>query len=253
LRDNPLAHSVELVHMYFASPTILSDKTLIPNTSDCNMFVLIWLTFGRAILTSATAICWTALGAIAPNDQPCYPVDQKHSLCCPSGTICSKNKLCILPVGGQAHRGTCSDRNWGRDCPHFCLNEHPGDDGLTGVNMTLCTTTPTSTTYCCNDWPGRPCDCTNPNVPKTTLELFKPIATPTAENAEIAKSAEETEFHYDIPWNTVGPILATVLSLLVLGMLVYLARTFYLAPRKEDSTWNHSFWSTPQVWRILLE
>lgn len=205
------------------------------------MLFLAWLTFGRAILTSGTATCWTALGAIAPNDQPCYPDQPKHSLCCPTGSICSANKLCILPSGGQAHRGTCTDRSWGRECPHFCISEHSGGDGLTGVNMTQCNTTPTSTTYCCDDWMGRACDCTNLNIPKTTLELFKPLAIIPAKNVEVSESAEEPDYQYDIPWNTVGPILATIMSILLLGMLVYLARYFYLSLRKKDPTRNHSF------------
>ena len=206
------------------------------------LFFLIWITFGRLLLSSAfnTPICYTSVGTIAPNDQACHPDDPKHSVCCPAGAICSANKVCILP-NGLAHRGSCTDRTWGRECPHFCLSEHTGNDGLTGVNMTLCHTNPTSTAYCCNDWTGRSCDCKNGNLPQVTLELFSPVAIIAAENTETAKSSEGIIDLYDIPWNTVGPILASIMSLMLLSMLLYLARSFYLSSRKKDPTRNHSF------------
>lgn len=205
------------------------------------MFILIWLTFGTMALAAASATCWTAAGQVAPNDEPCYAEDPKHSVCCPAGAVCSANKLCILPYGGQAYRGSCTDRTWGRECPHFCLSEHTGDDGLTGVNMTLCRTNLSSTTYCCNDWTGRRCDCSNTNTPKVTLELFRPMATLATENSATAESAKDKFIYYDIPWNTVRPILVTVMSLCIFSMLVYLARMTYIAKRKKDPKRNDSF------------
>src|ERR1700733_12999635 len=100
------------------------------------MLILIWIILSKVAAQTPTANCWTAARQLAPNDEPCYSNDPKHSVCCPAGAICSSNKLCVLPNGGQVHRGSCTDRSWGRECPHFCLSEHTGDDGLTGVNMT---------------------------------------------------------------------------------------------------------------------
>lgn len=200
------------------------------------MFILIWFAFGGVARASLSSTCWTAAGQVAPDDEPCYPDNPKHSVCCPAGSVCSANKLCILQYGGQAHRGSCTDRTWGRECPHFCLSEHTGDDGLTGVNMTICQTDRSSTTYCCNDWTGRRCDCANTNTPRVILNLFEPLATIAAENPDIAQNGEYTSTLNDIPWNTVGPVLIAVMTLCILSMLLYLVRMTYIAKRAKDST-----------------
>lgn len=200
------------------------------------MFILIWFTFGGFARAAISSTCWTAAGQVAPHDEPCYPGNPKHSVCCPAGAVCSANKICILPYGGQAHRGSCTDRTWGRECPHFCLSEHTGDDGLTGVNMTICQTDRSSTTYCCNDWTGRRCDCANTNTPRVILNLFEPLATIAADNADIAQTGEYASTLNDIPWNTVGAVLVAVMTLCILSMLLYLVRMTYIAKGAKDPT-----------------
>lgn len=204
------------------------------------MFLLIWFTFGVAARAATTPTCWTALGQVAPNDKPYYSENIKHSVCCHAGAICSANKLCILPNGGQVQRGSCTDRTWGRECSHFCLNEHSGDDRLTGFTMTICATDMGSTKYCCNDWTGRRCDCKNPNTPKVTLNLFQPIVRLAAEIAEKSDSGNGATLYRDIPWNTVGSLLITIMGICILSMLLYLARLTYITNRERDPTRNHS-------------
>ena len=217
-------------------------------------FILSILAPSSAISTS-TPSCWTAAGQIAPNDSPCYPSNPnsssstQHSVCCPPSSICSPNKLCILPSSasstGQAHRGSCTDHTWASSaCPQFCLSEHTGDDGLTGVNMTVCAAEGREgiTSYCCNDWTGRRCDCGDARTKRVVLGVGGVVGTVEAENAYVAQMAEGKGSRSGIPWNTVGPVLVAVMGLGILSMLLYLARMVYVAhrSRRDDRTRNPS-------------
>jgi hypothetical protein len=72
------------------------------------------------------------------------------------------------------------------------------------------------------------------------LNLFEPLATIAAENADIAQTGEYTSTLNDIPWNTVGPVLVAVMMLCILSMLLYLVRMTYVAKRARDPTCNSS-------------
>ena len=102
--------------------------------------------------------------------------------------------------------------------------------------MTICQTDRSSTTYCCNDWTGRRCDCANTNTPRVILNLFEPLATIAADNADIAQTGEYASTLNDIPWNTVGAVLVAVMTLCILSMLLYLVRMTYIAKGAKDPT-----------------
>ena len=116
--------------------------------------------------------------------------------------------------------------------------------------MTVCETGRENTTYCCNDWTGRRCDCNDGRTPRVTLGLFEAVVTiaPAAAVGEKGKGEGDVDGQDGegkkrgggIPWDTVGPVLVAVVGLGIVGMLLYLARIVYVAHRRKDPTRNPS-------------
>ena len=126
----------------------------------------------------------TTHSAIA--QQQCYKSDGSNStdtqcstwsLCCPCGTTCYDNGMCVPYTQGGILQtnltllGTCVDRNWGSDCPQFCkttTNAGSGEDNHKDANryMVQCSQEYSRIdhafqrfkNYCCD---GVACSCPN--------------------------------------------------------------------------------------------
>jgi hypothetical protein len=219
---------------------------------------ILFTILAAAAQSSASAQCHSPDGTISPLDQPCYP-SASESFCCPPSSICSGNKLCILP-GGQALRGSCTDPSFSSvACPNFCLHKGAGLRHSAGLNMTLCQTEPDSTTYCCNEGSGEACDCSAKNSRKITLHLFNPVTTispvdrsiPSASlikakvSSGAAAASTSTRFlqrpvhqveRWFIPWKTLGPILLAILVVLFFALVLFLIRRACLTGRRREAT-----------------
>lgn len=102
--------------------------------------------------------------------------------------------------------------------------------------MTICSTGRVTTTYCCNDWAGRRCDCSYQDTPRVILDLLQPVATIAAKNALEGSTATTTP--NDIHWNAVRPVLVAGMTLCILSMLLYLGRMTYIAKRRGDPSYR---------------
>jgi hypothetical protein len=198
---------------------------------------ILFAIIATAAQCSASAQCHSPDGTISPLDKPCYP-PASDSFCCPPSSICSSNKLCILP-GGQALRGSCTDPSFSSAaCPNFCLHKGAGLQHSASLNMTLCETDPDSTTYCCNEGSGEACDCSAKNSCQVTLNLFNPVTNispvePSVPSASLIKvkvssgaAATSTSSRFLqrpvhqverwlTSWKALGPILLAILLALL--------------------------------------
>lgn len=80
--------------------------------------------FLKSALTQAQAqaqeqqICYFPDGETpSPEDVPCNST-ATASACCNKSNMCMDNGLCLF--NGVMSRGSCTDKNWGPDCPDFC-------------------------------------------------------------------------------------------------------------------------------------
>ncbi|KAI1370148.1 hypothetical protein F4677DRAFT_439169 [Hypoxylon crocopeplum] len=96
-------------------------------------------------ILSCDAQCYLPNGEETDNF-PCDPYSTVGP-CCGGGlgASCLSNKLCSSPEGNII-RGSCSDPNWGFDCPRYCMNEATG-----GTDLISCSNvTHSDTSYCCD-------------------------------------------------------------------------------------------------------
>ncbi|PYI11276.1 hypothetical protein BO78DRAFT_425790 [Aspergillus sclerotiicarbonarius CBS 121057] len=87
------------------------------------MITLIPLTILISLTTART--CYHPDKSVATSNVP-YTSDST-TFCCDSGAICMTNGYCI-GVGSQPYllfRGSCTDEDWGDDCPSHCVNKNP--------------------------------------------------------------------------------------------------------------------------------
>ncbi|KAK8034357.1 hypothetical protein PG993_009352 [Apiospora rasikravindrae] len=117
--------------------------------------LLILVAFLFPILVMGASPCFYPNGDVAPSGSPCNPNSDTTSPCCDGtfGAVCLENGLCIAPQGNLI-RGSCTDRNWGEGCTHFCLGEDKG-----GTDLISCANvTGIDTVYCCDHQQPYCCD-----------------------------------------------------------------------------------------------
>ncbi|KAF2805881.1 uncharacterized protein BDZ99DRAFT_539136 [Mytilinidion resinicola] len=117
------------------------------------------LALSNAVHSQGQGTCYTPQGVPTDGQQACNPYQQVSS-CCPSGTTCFSNQLCILtdpeevsdtlPLGAVL-RGSCTNPLWSNSiCGSFCLGN--GDNG----SITSCG----NQQYCCQSGiSDGSCDC----------------------------------------------------------------------------------------------
>ncbi|PLB55449.1 hypothetical protein P170DRAFT_461324 [Aspergillus steynii IBT 23096] len=83
------------------------------------------------------------------NDVPCTSDTYTH--CCTAGDICLDNGYCYS-VAHQPYvlsRGSCTDQNWGADCPQLCSGSQNNIGG--GCSITSLLFLDGISTYCCGN------------------------------------------------------------------------------------------------------
>ena len=61
--------------------------------------------------------CWYPDGSTQAPDVPCNN-NGTVSACCNNEAFCLENGLCLRD--GTVSRGSCTDKNWGPECPEYC-------------------------------------------------------------------------------------------------------------------------------------
>jgi hypothetical protein len=84
--------------------------------------ICLWLVFGGLMFSAvARAQCYAPDGTEYNSDMPC-DTGSFPTFCCPTGTTCYSNGLCMNP-GGLFGRGTCTDETYKSDaCTQECIS-----------------------------------------------------------------------------------------------------------------------------------
>ncbi|KAH8692201.1 hypothetical protein BGW36DRAFT_464744 [Talaromyces proteolyticus] len=117
---------------------------------------------GMNAFLAATNFIALSSTSLADN-RACYYPDQSQALtdvpcgngtevaCCGSGDICLSTGFC-LSIEQQPYalsRKSCTDKNWGVNCPNYCLQE--SSYNLTWVSVVLYSFLENVSQYCCNN------------------------------------------------------------------------------------------------------
>ena len=181
----PLASNLHPDMWCYALPTTLqfTMSIICPTLDERSTHALLKMLYFRvwgllvilALSSHTNATCYTPRGAIAESDLPC-DTTAAESVCCPVGSTCSANKVCM--INDEPYRGSCTDKSFNSPaCTNFCSQGGAGSFRNTPVQMTLCNTGPNWATYCCNKANREPCDCSANSSRKVVLGLPVPIKT----------------------------------------------------------------------------
>ncbi|KAI9040018.1 uncharacterized protein KD926_008709 [Aspergillus affinis] len=99
-------------------------------------------------VTEKTRTCYFPDHSIS-NDVPCTSDTYTH--CCTAGDICLDNGYCYS-VSHQPYvlsRGSCTDQNWGADCPQLCSGSQNNIGG--GCSIISLLFLDGTSTYCCGN------------------------------------------------------------------------------------------------------
>ncbi|KIW30779.1 uncharacterized protein PV07_02481 [Cladophialophora immunda] len=106
---------------------------------------------------AATNVCYNPDGTQTARDtySPCFP-NTNVTHCCPDGSTCLKNGLCLMKNDTTLNTGLCTDSTWQDDaCFPRCLTSQrkPGPSSLYRCNNSkwCCSDGASNSTSCCQD------------------------------------------------------------------------------------------------------